>query len=312
MPSIDLRSIIVSKILEIDNAWIVSIDSAVSSGLQLFREKSEHRFVELGVAEQNSVDVACGLASEGAQVFVFGISSFLLFRAYEQIRTTLGAGQYSVCICGLWSGLHYSDQGLSHRQTEDIAILRTIPNLTVYSPCGATNLVQLLDVIAEKRRPAYLRIEDPTRSGLYLDETWGHSAAVTELRKGPTHAYLATGQAVSRCLNAAERGASIGCHVGVVAISQLSPLPLAELLEILRKYKHVHVVEEHYADSGLAVDLLRLVTEKEFPLRVTYQGVGVEYPGTMAYENAVNHYGLDEESILNQLVSFMDYVQHEK
>ncbi|WP_175981686.1 transketolase C-terminal domain-containing protein [Burkholderia sp. BCC1630] len=306
MSSTDLRSIIVSKIMEMNDAWVISVDSVVSSGLQLFREKKSHRFVELGVAEQNAVDVACGLASEGAQVFVFGISSFLLFRAYEQIRTTLGIGQYSVCICGIWAGLHYSDQGLTHRQTEDIAILRTIPNLTAYSPYGATNCIRLLDAIAEKRRPAYLRIEDPSRNSHYLEETSGSSVAVTEIRNGHTHAYLATGQALSRCFNAAERGALMGYHIGVIAISQLFPLSSVEILAILRKYKHVHVIEEHYMDSGLAADLLRLVSEERLPLKITFQGVGTEYPGTMAYEGALAHYHLDEESIFNDLISFID------
>lgn len=293
----DLRDIIIGELSHCPDAYVISVDSAVSSKLEGFRALYPERYVELGVAEQNAVSVACGMASEGVHPFLFGISAFLLFRAYEQIRTILGIGNYRVNLCGLWAGLFYSDQGPTHRQTEDVALLRTVPNMRIFSPTSIENCRQLVRRILLMTGPTYLRIENPTETGNYLPTVGDDLASVNEVCTGHEVALVATGQMVSTCLKAAEIAVKKNVKLGIVAIADIHPIPLKLLLPILHKYEVVIVVEEHYSDCGMGTTILRALYDTRARQRVYLHGVEHPHTGTLKYLSALEHYGLDASSL---------------
>ncbi|MBP5059770.1 hypothetical protein [Pseudomonas chlororaphis] len=305
----DLRDIINDHIIlnaESADIYVVAVDSAISSNLHTFKSRLGHRFIDVGVAEQNAFNVASGLAREGATVFVFGISTFLLYRGYEQLRSIICENKLKVIFVGLWCGLYYSDQGYTHLQIDDINVTRSLPNLNIYSPYSVLSTKDCLDDALEHKGPSYFRIENPLPGSDYLDS---HEACnPSTFNDSKALAILATGQSVKRSLLASEHMRStLKLDIPVHPLCDLDVKRLqSRTQEYVGNYQHLLIVEEHLAFCGIGAYIGFSSSVKQAGSRIHCLGVGDLVVRNQTYGRALEFHTLNIPGIINKCLSILE------
>ena len=177
----------------------MSADLGNSSGLAPFIRKYPEKFINIGIAEQNMIGVASGLAKEGFMPFVSSFAPFLSMRASEQIRMELGYMKFNVKVVALGSGLAMSFLGNSHYGLEDIAIMRTIPGLTILSPADCSEITKVVHAAAKHDGPVYIRLTGGPNNPVVFDEDYDFEIGKSRtIRKGEDIALIATGTMVAQ------------------------------------------------------------------------------------------------------------------
>ncbi|UMZ14044.1 hypothetical protein I9018_10200 [Pseudomonas sp. MPFS] len=305
----DLRDIINNYIIlhaESSDIYVIAVDSAISSNLYIFRSQLGHRFIDVGVAEQNAFDIAAGLAREGATVFVFGISTFLLYRGYEQLRSIICENKLKVIFIGLWCGLYYSDQGYTHLQIDDINVTRSLPNLNIYSPYSDLSTKRCLDDAFEHQGPSYFRIENPLPESDYLDlHITSDSSA---LNGSVTLAILATGQSVKRSLLASEYlKSNLNLNISVHPLCDLDVKRLqSSTQKYVRHYQNLLIVEEHLAFCGTGASIGFSWSVKQAGSRIHCLGVGDLIVRNQTYDRALEFHKLNAHGIINKCINILE------
>ncbi|RKX32332.1 MAG: transketolase [Verrucomicrobia bacterium] len=202
------------------------------------------RFLNAGVAEQNMVSVAAGLAREGYSVFVYSIGNFVTLRCLEQIRNDVCLHRLPVCLVAVGGGFMYGALGPTHHLTEDIAVMRAMPGMRVYVPFCARSAEVALDEVLSEALPAYIRLG---REGVPVGEVAGNG--VTAVRR------VASGVAGTAVLNVGALHAQVvefaeKNRADLYALCRLKPLPAEELEEVLGSYRRIVVVEDHQRWGG--------------------------------------------------------------
>lgn len=308
----DLRDVINNHIImhaEEFDIYVIAADSAISSNLHIFKSRLGHRFIDVGVAEQNCFDVAAGLAHEGATVFVFGISTFLLYRGYEQLRSIICESKFKVIFVGLWCGLYYSDQGYTHLQIDDINVTRSLPNLNIYSPYSILSTTRCLDDALKHEGPSYFRIENPLPGGDYLAD---HVPSNTsKFRDANNLAILATGQSVKRSLVASENlNSALNLHIPVYPLCELDINRLqSRSLDYINRYQNLLIVEEHLASCGTGATIGFFSSGKEDGARIHCLGVGNSIIRNQTYARALEFHVLNTSGIIKKCLTLLEIEQ---
>jgi transketolase len=227
--------------------WVLDGDLADSDGALHFAERHPERFVMAGIAEQNMVSVAAGMASCGLRPWVFSFAAFLCYRAYDQLRVCLSQAEQPVTLVGSHSGGLANRNGKTHAAPNDVALMASLPNLTVWSPGDEHEVRFAADAILAGDAPAYLRL--PRRP---LAPLGGEPAACRWIGEPAPLCFLATGVATHLALNACELLRAEGSDAGVLHVARLSPFPADEVREALADVERLFVVDDHYTFGGLA------------------------------------------------------------
>lgn len=258
------------------------------------------RFINVGIAEQNLVNVAAGLALEDCIVYAYAIAPFLTMRAYEQIRQNLSIASQvrpiNVNLIGIGAGMSYVVSGPTHHCFEDIAIMRLMPNMTVFSPSDWGLASDFVDYTISNSGPKYLRFDGKAlpliykESGKVVLENCFH-----ELIKGDKVCIISTGYMTHKALKVASEFQD----VGVIDVFMLKPLNENLLFETIKNYRHVITIEETFKNSG-GLDCLVSKVIRDNHLNVGFNNLGVSDRhifelGDRDYLHKLN--GLDEESI---------------
>ena len=245
-----------------DSIFFLSADMGAPS-LDSIRTDFKERFINVGIAEQNLVTVASGLAMEGYTVYALAIAAFFL-RAYEQIRNNMALmapiKPLNINLLGVGSGVSYDMAGPSHHCLEDISIMRTLPNLHVVSPSDWVMAQNLPDWIARTQQPKYIRMDSKPLPALYnAADPLKLDSGFHEWRKGEELCLVATGHMTHQALKLAE--AMTDRNVGVLDLFFLKDLDRKALFATLSKYQRVVTMEEGFIDKGgldnLIINLLR-------------------------------------------------------
>lgn len=305
----DLRDVINNYIVmnaESADLYVVAVDSAISSNLQAFKSRLGHRFIDVGVAEQNAFDVAAGLAREGATVFVFGISTFLLYRGYEQLRSVICENKFKVIFVGLWCGLYYSDQGYTHLQIDDINVTRSLPHLNIYSPYSTHSTQHCLEDALMHDGPSYVRIENPLPGSDYLDSD--ASNGLSRIGDFTQLAILATGQSVKRSLLASDYiKSSREVDVPVYPLCDLDVKRLRSSTQhYVEKYQHLLIVEEHLAFCGVGAHIGFTSSTNKAGSQIHCLGVGELFVRNQTYGRALEYHTLDTHGIINKCLDILE------
>ena len=214
-----------------------------------FESRCPGRFFNLGVAEANMISVAAGMALDGKRPFVYSIVPFVTARCLEQIRNDACEMELPVTVVGVGGGYAYGPNGSTHHGVDDIGMMRTLPGMTVIAPCDPRETAAAVRATLDQHGPVYLRLgrsNEPVLPGTDQDFTIG---TPTVLRKGQSIALLACGAIASEALAAAE--ALVGVGLDPAVLSAHTVKPLGALLDHLRQYDVVFVVEEHGPHGGL-------------------------------------------------------------
>ena len=231
---------------------MVTGDLGDSSGLARFKNTFPDRFINVGIAEQNMIGVAAGLAKEGYNVFATSFGPFITLRSGEQVRMNLGYMELNVKAVAIGSGLSMAFLGNSHYGLEDAAVMRSIPNLTVVSPADCAEIVKVVHAAAEFDGPMYIRLTGAVGNPpVYTEEYDFEIGKSITLRKGSDIAIFATGSMVYESLEAAKILDNSGISATVVNTHTLKPFDYSEIDKAISSSKIIVTVEEHSTIGGL-------------------------------------------------------------
>jgi len=228
--------------------------------VEKFGTKFPDRFWNCGVAEQSMIGIAAGLAKSGMLPFVYSIANFPTFRCLEQIRNDICYHNLPVTIVSVGAGLGYGTLGYTHHGIEDIAAMRSLPNISIYSPSDPMDVTQVLTRINKNPSPTYLRLGKNGEPEIQSATGNSVPGSIRELSSGSHLTILATGGVTDNCLKVAEQLRAQGFEIQVISVTQLEPLDIKFLLGAITSNK-ILVVEEHVKRGGFAAALLEAFNE---------------------------------------------------
>ncbi len=275
---------------------VLDADLAGSTKTSDFKKAAPERFVEVGIAEQNMIGVASGLAASGKTVFASTFAVFATGRCWEQIRLAVAYPKQNVKIVSTHCGISVGEDGASHQALEDIAIMRAIPNMTVISPADAHQAYAATIAMADYKGPCYMRLGRAKFPEIYPEDAGFEIGKADVLREGKDITLIGTGQMVSCCLDAAEALSKEGISAEVINISTIKPLDAETVLKSVGKTGCAVTAEEHSIIGGLGSAVTEVVSES-CPVPVVRVGTKDTFGESGKAELLMKKYGLTAEDI---------------
>lgn len=297
---------------EDSNIFFLSADFG-SPKLDILREKFKDRFINVGIAEQNLINISAGLALEGFTVYAYAIAPFLIMRAYEQIRNNISLlsqiKEVNVNLIGVGAGLSYDVSGPTHHCLEDISIIRTLPNITVFSPSDWALAEKFVDYSIKVKKPKYIRFDGKPLPQIHEDiEDVKLENGFIEMKKGEGLCLISTGYMTHKAANIADILVKDGIAIGVVDIFLLKPLNDVLLFKALKGYKCVITLEEAFINKGgLDSMVLGILNSRNSNIRLKRMGFEDAYVfdmGSREYLHKLNN--LDNESIIKNIKEMLN------
>lgn len=280
-------------------------DLTESTQMHLFKEAFPKRFIEVGVAEQNLVTVASGLARAGKIPFTSSYAAFSPGRNWEQIRTTIALNNQPVKIVGSHAGLYTGADGATHQMLEDIALMRVLPNMTVVVPGDSLEAEKATKLIAENGKPTYLRLtREKTPVFTTLDTPFEIGKAYV-LREGHDVCLVGTGVMSYQLLVAAKELEKQGIQAEVVHVPTIKPLDEETILESARKCGRVVTVEEGQVKGGLGGAITEFLSEV-LPMPIKRLGMQDHFGESGKPDELLEHFRLSGPLIAEDIKSFID------
>jgi len=285
---------------------VMSADLGNSSGLDRFKASYPDQFLNIGIAEQNLVGVAGGLAKEGYNVFVTSFAPFISMRAAEQVRMNLGYMALNVKAVAIGSGLAMAFLGNSHYGIEDAAVMRAIPNLTVVCPADCAEIVKTVQAAAHFQGPMYIRLTGAVNNPVVYSEDYEFTIGkAIWLREGRDVTLIAHGTMVYESLEAAKLLEAEGVSAAVLNMHTLKPLDTEALDKALAGSRAIVTVEEHSLIGGLGA----AVAQHKAPLRHSPPqlalGLPDEFVAAADYRFMLERHGLVAASIAARVREFL-------
>jgi transketolase len=277
----------------------LSTDEVGSTSTDLFAKAFPERFFEIGIAEQNLVTVASGLAAMGLKPFAASYGAFSPGRNWEQIKTTICINDRPVRVIATHVGLSDAPDGATHQMLEDIALMRVMPNMTVIVPCDSLEAARVVQAIADRDAPAYVRIARDNTPIITSAKTPFEIGKAYVYREGRDLTIIATGRMTYQALIAAEKLAKDGVEAEVLHVPTIKPLDNATILASVKKTGKVLTVEEAQRAGGLGGAVAELLGE-EAPMPLKRMGVRDRYGESGNPEDLMELMGLTAKHIVLQ------------
>lgn len=291
------------------NIIAVTSDSRGSAKLVPFGKKFPAQIVEVGIAEQNLVGVAAGLASCGKKVFAVSPACFLTARALEQIKNDVAYSDNPVNVVGISAGVSYGALGSTHHSLHDFAVLRAINNITIVVPADNFETEQAIELAAKTNTPIYIRFGKkamPPLKEVNNDAfVFGKGRVITE---GDDIAIIATGETVYPALQAAKKLEEEGIHATVISMHTIKPLDTKLLNKVATNCKGIITVEEHSVNGGLGEACASWLIQNGYYKPFKIMGMPDEYTVTGSQQDIFNHYGLTETGIATEAKKLLEKV----
>ena len=236
---------------EIDNLMVLTCDVSTSAGLDRFRKTCPDKYLDLGIAEQNMIGVAAGLASENFNVITTTFAPFQTMRCCEQIKVNLGYMGQKICMVGIASGLALGTLGYTHCCIEDVGILRSIPGITIISPADSLETVKALESAVKSENPTYLRLTGSSNNPIIYNKDYEFKIGKSiTLREGKDITIFCAGAMVHKSLEVAKILESKNISSKVVNMHTIKPIDKMAIEEACNS-KLIVSVEEHNIIGGL-------------------------------------------------------------
>lgn len=269
-----------------------------------FRRECPAQYINAGIAEQNMVGMAAGLARTGFTPFVYGLSAFIPLRVVEQIKLDIAHDDLPVVLIGDGAGFVYSHLGTSHQATEDIACTRAIPNLSVYSPADRFEVDACMRLAYQVKTPVYLRMGKSDRGDVHTAAPQASIGGLLKVRQGHVGAvaFIATGALVRTALDIAVASYP---HASVWSVPFIKPISTEQVINICKESSMVVVLEDHSVLGGLGSVIAEISTEFA-PTRLLRVGVQDRFSHHCGdYEYLLKEHGLDCLAIEERIRSFI-------
>lgn len=290
--------------------FFVSADFG-SPVLDKIRADRPDRFINVGIAEQNLINVTAGLALEGFKVFAYAIAPFITMRCFEQIRVSLALlseiRPMNVNLIGVGAGYSYVVSGPTHQCYEDLSLMRTLPNMTIFSPADQFSAAALVSKCLQKSGPKYIRLDAQALPVLYHAGLPSLDDGFALHRQGDQVCLVATGYMVHTALRAASRLAASGITVGVVDLFCITDFDVEKLNTILSGYRGVVTLEEAFSGRG-GLDAMMFNHLSYHGLRCPLLNIGVEggYRFEIGERNLLHEQvGIGEQAVVDKVSAFV-------
>ncbi len=283
-----------------DDIVVLDADLSKSTKTINFAKKFPERFFNAGIAEQNMMGMAAGLAAAGKVVFASSFAIFATGRAFEQVRNSIAYANLNVRICATHSGITVGEDGGSHQSVEDITLMRSIPNLTVIVPADGVSTRKALFKLYEHNGPAYLRLGRPALPLIYKDNLDFQIGQGIQLREGQDAAIIACGAMVALGLQAAEILEAEGIQVTVIDMHSIKPLDKDLIIRSAQQTGALLTAEEHTIIGGLGSAVCEVVSEN-YPVPVIRMGINDVFGQSGTPDELMQHYGLTVEKIVQNI-----------
>jgi len=305
-PRVGFGNALLAAALKDDRILALSADSSGSSGMTPFRKQFPERHIEFGIMEQGIVGYASGLATTGWIPFFSAIAPFVTARPFEMFRNDLGYMNQNVKVVGRNAGLTYSDLGATHQSLDDVAILRTIPGVTIVCPGDPVEIERAVQAAVVHQGPMYIRIGAPSIPVLHPADVEFKLGKGIVMMEGSDVTIIATGTALWRAYDAAEILRSKGIKARLISMHTVKPIDRELVCAAALETPAIVTVEEHYLVGGLGsavADILGCMPGPHAPLKMI--GVDDQYASNGPYDELLGLYGLLAEQIVSTVEGFI-------
>jgi transketolase len=285
-----------------DKILVICSDSKGSCSMSEFSETYPEQYIEAGIAEQNEVGMAAGLANVGYKPFVCAPACFLSARSLEQIKVDVAYSNKNVILFGVSGGVSYGALGYTHHSTHDIAVMRTIPNLNIVIPSDARQAASVARFFVNNPMPVYIRVGRGNVEDIYED--WEGEVFVygksNELKTGNDATIIACGEMVYPALEAAKKLQAEKIDVRVLDFPSLSPLDRDAIVKAAKETNAILTIEEHSVNNGLGAAVASVVGET-YPIPIKIMGFPNETLITGSGDEIKDEYHLDSNGIIDNI-----------
>ncbi len=302
-----MRNHLINKITEFagqnENIMLITADLGFSV-IEKFKERFPNRYINVGIAEQNMATVAAGLALEGNTVFIYSIGNFPTLRCIEQIRNDICYHNANVKILAVGSGFAYGTLGMTHHATEDLAIMRALPNMKVFTPCDSISAEAIAQDICRINGPCYVRLERGGEPGIFSKDEKFKIGKLKEIRKGYDIAVITIGTVINEAIKAADILREQNKNISVYSVYSLKPIDKEQILEIAKEYKYIITVEEHQITGGLGSTIAESIAENNMVTKIIRLGLNDEFTSVVGNQEYLREiYKIDYKTIIRKIES---------
>ena len=284
---------------------VLCSDSRGSASLTPFFDQYPQQSVEVGIAEQDLVSIAAGMASCGKKAWAASPASFVTTRSYEQCKVDVSYSNTNVKLIGISGGVSYGALGMSHHSAQDIAAMSAIPNMRVYLPSDRFQTAELVRALVADNKPAYIRVgRNPVEDVYTEDECPFQMDRATWVRRGTDVTIVATGEMVRHAVDAADLLAEQGISATVLDMYCVKPLDAEAVIEAAGATRAVVTVEEHSVIGGLGSAVADVLCE-QCPTPLKKIGVNDTFGESGPGAELLHKYGLDAANIVATTKEFL-------
>lgn len=299
----DAYSYFIKKIILKDKKFVLlDADLGTVAKTNKLKELIKERYIQVGIAEQNLIGIAGGIAQFGKTPIVQSLAVFLTGRAFDQIRESICYSNLNVKLIGLHAGMTLSPDGATHQTGEDLALINSLPNIEIYTPADSHQLKLLLPKFLKSKKPGYLRLFFPKARVLTKKIKYNHNK-IQIIKKLSDINIISYGYMLQNSWMACKELEKKGLNCGLVNVHCIKPLDTKGILEINKKSKILVIVEDHNKFGGLGSIITQIISEKK-PNRVLSINTDDKFGKTGLPEENLNYLGLSTKKIVKSIISY--------
>lgn len=280
-----------------ENIVVLDADLSTATKTEIFAKEFPNRFFDMGIAEQDMIGTAAGFATCGKIPFASTFAVFAAGRAYDQIRNSVCYPNLNVKICATHAGVTVGEDGATHQMLEDISMMRTIPNLKVFSPCDDIETRFIIKEISKIKDPCYVRLSRLATPIIYDENEKFELGKAKQIGTGNDATIFATGVCVPEAIKAKEILEKKGIFVRVVDIHTIKPIDKQTIIKCAKETNRIITVEDHSIIGGLGSSICEVLSE-EYPCKVTRLGVKDCFGKSGNGVELMKYFGIDYEAIV--------------
>lgn len=291
-----------------ENKNIVVLDADLSEATKtnIFAKQFPDRFIDVGIAEQNLMGIASGLAAYGKIPYVSTFAAFAAGRSYDQIRSSICYPNLNVKICATHSGMTVGEDGATHQMLEDLSLMRTLPNMQVFSPSDDIQTKWIIEEVSKIQGPVYVRLARVPTPIIYDEKQKFEIGKMIQLGEGTDATIFATGVMVAEGLKAQKELAKEGIDVRIIDVHTIKPIDKEMIVKCAKETKKIITIEDHSIIGGLGSAICEVLSE-EYPTKVVRMGMKDRFGKSGKAEQLLKYFKMDSQAIIDEVKSNIDF-----
>lgn len=282
-----------------ENVVVLDADLSGATKTSVFAKKFPDRFFDVGIAEQDLMGTATGMATFGKIPYVSTFAVFAAGRAYDQVRNTIAHTNSNVKICATHAGITVGEDGATHQMLEDIGMMKAIPNMTVICPSDDTQTKWIIKEISKIDGPVYVRLSRLATPVIYEEDNQFEIGKGVQIGNGTDATIIATGVTVAEAIKAQEILKGKGIDVRVVDMHTIKPIDKELIIKCAKETKRIVTIEDHSTIGGLGSSVCDVLAEN-YPTKVEKMGINDKFGESGKAEELMRFYGIDAQAIVEK------------